>query len=487
MGEDELDLDQELAALDLDTNFLESTDSLEEAQDDDDDAIDPIPIAEAATPPRATTPPRTASPKPPSSKSNLGDWANRPEIYSRHYKPNPQERAELEQIATLLGVKSGLLKSGGKNPLESIFGGGGNGDDATKDEDPHNPQCQWNRLVVGKATQQTQNLPISLLLKQGTVLYKDVDDDGETTTHHGCQLLLFTRGFLIAKPETVSAGLFGRQKSEILTPLGSALWTNVRQIQTTVHQTLKLTCHDGTTTFEVLPSQDVATWTKVLQTAAIQAHAQFLSAAQHTERGWQYRLCQTHWFTEAVTGVWEDVGLEFATKDSAEQGLDQLDSYNHYAPLHYATRAGHLDVIQHLLQAGANPNVEDGEGKTPMYYAERDQLHHAIVSVLTEFGGTHSQKAEEEMRGELFGKVADTERAREEKREAEASAAKAAQEKAATAQSQMAQNLNAMHKRGEMIEELGDKASDLQDGAQDYADMAAQLKEKLKKKSVWGF
>jgi uncharacterized phage infection (PIP) family protein YhgE len=112
------------------------------------------------------------------------------------------------------------------------------------------------------------------------------------------------------------------------------------------------------------------------------------------------------------------------------------------------------------------------------------------VALLTEFGGVPSKKVEEEMHGELFGKVAKTEKVREEKRQFEAEAkavAKAVQEKAATAQSKMAQNIAAMHKRGEMIEELGDKASELEYGAQDYADMAAQLKEKLKKKSVWGF
>ena len=91
------------------------------------------------------------------------------------------------------------------------------------------------------------------------------------------------------------------------------------------------------------------------------------------------------------------------------------------------------------------------------------------------------------MRGELFGKVDITNQVREEKREAEAAAAKAALEKAETANSQMKQNMAAIHKRGEMIEELGDKANELEEGAQDYADMAAQLKEKMKKKSVWGF
>lgn len=118
--------------------------------------------------------------------------------------------------------------------------------------------------------------------------------------------------------------------------------------------------------------------------------------------------------------------------------------------------------------------------------ADYYELPAATVQLLEEFGATKSAKAEEEKKGELFGKVAETEIYREQKRASEA-AAKKAQEEAEAAQNQMANNINAMQKRGEMIEELGDKANDLEAGAQDYADMATQLKEKLKKKSKWGF
>ena len=108
--------------------------------------------------------------------------------------------------------------------------------------------------------------------------------------------------------------------------------------------------------------------------------------------------------------------------------------------------------------------------------------------MLEQYGATKSKKAEEEMRGELFGKVADTEKARDIKREEkEQEAAKLAEEKAQAAQAQMSKNLAAMKNRGERIEELGEKANELSEGAKDYGDMAAQLKEKMKKKSRWGF
>lgn len=48
--------------------------------------------------------------------------------------------------------------------------------------------------------------------------------------------------------------------------------------------------------------------------------------------------------------------------------LNALDTYNSYAPLHYATRANHVRVMRFLLEAGADVNVGDGYGRTPMYY-----------------------------------------------------------------------------------------------------------------------
>lgn len=482
---DELDLDAAMDALDFDMNCLESNNSFtEEAQEAEPgttvvDEPQAIPAVE-----------KSKSNEVNSDDSTEDDWKTRSEIYSRHFKPDPRERARLEAIASLLGVKSGLKDSAGSGNklMGSLLGGGG-----SSSADSQDNQSQWNRLVSGKDSSQTQNLPVSIVLRQGTVLYKDYDEESQQPiTHHGCECVLLTRGFFLAERDNKSAGFFGK-KQESLSPLGSCLWTEVRQIQTTNQQTLLLRCggtndSDGVT-FEILPSGDLMGFRSAIQAAATQAHLHFVSKG-HDELGWQHRLCHTPWFTEAVTGEWEadqEQGQELSIDDSAEKGLDGLDAFHSYAPLHYATRANHTEIMQRLLEAGANPNVKDGEGKTPMYFAQRDELPPATTQILEQYGADKSQKAEDEMRGELFGKVADTEKEREVKRDEEEAAAKAAQDKAESAQSQMAQNMAAMHHRGEQIEELGDKASDLQDGAKDYADMAAQLKEKLKKKSRWGF
>ena len=49
----------------------------------------------------------------------------------------------------------------------------------------------------------------------------------------------------------------------------------------------------------------------------------------------------------------------------------------------------------------------------------------------------------------------------------------------------MSEAVSALRERGERIEKLDSKTADLQNDAQNYADMAKQLKEKTKKKSQW--
>ena len=50
--------------------------------------------------------------------------------------------------------------------------------------------------------------------------------------------------------------------------------------------------------------------------------------------------------------------------------INALDTYNKYAALHYATRNDHVDAMRFLLQAGADANVVDGDGNTPLYYGK---------------------------------------------------------------------------------------------------------------------
>ena len=80
-------------------------------------------------------------------------------------------------------------------------------------------------------------------------------------------------------------------------------------------------------------------------------------------------MVQTPWYTEAVTG---QVQLETNMLDQMDNStLNKLDIYNQCAPLHYATRANHVDAMRFLLQAGADPNLQDGMGRSAMQYGKR--------------------------------------------------------------------------------------------------------------------
>ena len=46
-------------------------------------------------------------------------------------------------------------------------------------------------------------------------------------------------------------------------------------------------------------------------------------------------------------------------------------SRNGQTPLHWAAAEGHKDVIPILLKGGANPNKTDSTGRAPLYYARK--------------------------------------------------------------------------------------------------------------------
>jgi ankyrin repeat protein len=49
--------------------------------------------------------------------------------------------------------------------------------------------------------------------------------------------------------------------------------------------------------------------------------------------------------------------------------------------LHYAARKGRSDIVQSLLGAGANPNVQDNEGWTPLHYAANHGMNNHGVDI----------------------------------------------------------------------------------------------------------
>jgi len=77
-------------------------------------------------------------------------------------------------------------------------------------------------------------------------------------------------------------------------------------------------------------------------------------------------LCGS-WGTLLTASVLSD-NLSLIRYVVEELGAD-LDAVNGEAALHVATRYKSLETVRYLLERGANPNVEDDAGKTPLFWA----------------------------------------------------------------------------------------------------------------------
>lgn len=211
--------------------------------------------------------------------------------------------------------------------------------------------------------------------------------------------------------------------------------------------------------------------------------------------GWQYHCVYKPFFTLAVTNRINDDATDITNgnndKNAQFSGLDAndinaIDDYNGLSPLHYAVRLNHGPAVESLLRAGADANLRDGENHSPVYWSVREDVSLTIFDLLAQYGATDKRSAyvNEFSKGELFGRVAATEQIMQEKQDA----AVALQKKRIDAQvaaTAIRDNLKLMQHRGEQIDELGSKATALNEGAQDFASMAKQLKEASKKKSQW--
>lgn len=365
---------------------------------------------------------------------------NREEVYSKKYHPSRAERAELEAMASHLGV----VRSSVRNLFSS------------------NADCM-NRLLFGDH---------SIVLRRGPV---DVCDND-------CELILLTDGFIIAyRNFNVYNPLEARYRS-------CHLWNHVEFVEAAKAGTLTVQIRSGGETYDihaVSGGTSIKEWMHDVEHVLVQ-HAMHDpgGSLSSSSFGWQYRLVRRPGFTTAVTGDFALMGTP------GRESLNLGDAYNGSTPLHYAVRQSpcNVQVVEALLRLGSDPNVADDEDRTAMYFAQRDGMSD-VVAILKQYGGKPSRLAEMELRGELFGGVEQATKNCQKRRDQEqetkdgkAAAAVAAAAKAQAAQSDMSRAMSALVERGQKIEHMDDKARELNAEAKTFGDLARQLKGEMKNK-----
>lgn len=367
------------------------------------------------------------------------------EVYSKHYKRTEAETQELVDLAAFLGLNKSFR-------LASLFG-----KKTSVDADSAHRQ-RFDAIQDS-----------SILLLRGFAL---LEESGST---QDVEIVLLTYGLVVAKVK----GQDSKRNLILRSLLYCITWDQVDHMTPSVAKPRAWEVHfkaesdDQSTaplwTFTTASSNQQITWLSAMETVLVRTRMHSSSRTASQPLGWQYQLVHRGGFTAAVTGHIDSVPIV---------QVNICDQYNGLAPIHYAVRLGHANVVRHLLQCRADANLPDSEGHTPMYYAVRDDLLE-IQELLYDFGAQRSFEAEQCGCGELFGRIADTQEIIDDRRTVQA-------EQAAAAQAQMAENMRALQMRGEKIRDLGDKATQLNDGAATYADLARQLKEKSSKPSFFG-
>jgi hypothetical protein len=377
---------------------------------------------------------------------NYDERLTREEVYSKRYHPSKEEKKELQDLASVVGVatSSGFRLTSTSSVIQELLFGN------------H-----------------------SIILKRGPICCNTAKDD--------CELYLLTDGFALVSRRTSSFNIFGsgnRLKA-------CHLWTDVDYVEQSKPGVLSIhlvpsSADESLQLYAATDGEDLKSWMKAMEHVLIQ-HVMFGSDNSNNKNpllkqtfGWQHIVVRRPGFTAAVTGDMRLMG--------SPTNINELDTYNQSSPLHYALRyqpSCNAEIVEALLLYGADPNLPDGDGRSAMYFAQRNKLDD-IESMLVEHGGTASTLAEMELRGELFGGVEQAQRNAEKRREHERAiedrkAADAAA-KAQSVQSQMGQNMAAMIERGQKIEQMDDKARQLNDEAKNYADLASQLKNTVKNK-----
>ena len=330
---DDDDLDAALANMDIDRDFGMSFSNV---SDDDDDNV--------ANKTVSTLP---SLPEDPLHLYDAKHWQNRlsrDAIFSKLYRPSKEETKERETLAARLS--EGMLFGFTDNVLSKLFAPSGG------HQENHNPNILCKRGMV------------TLMNSTATGTDNGNNPNGPTGQNDR-ELILLTQGFVVARvPSTqLLQKLVNKTYDDcaFLTDVGwvKDLW------QLPGHAfSVQIGRPKKEIRFQVGSAQEKEQWLDAWERVLLQTKERYDTEDEKEHRivGWQHALVQRSLYTAAVTGA-AFFGEQHLTK------LDELDGYNEMGALHYAALHNNVHVLEHLVRvAGADKELKDGEGRTPMYY-----------------------------------------------------------------------------------------------------------------------
>lgn len=293
-SDDDLDdLDAALASIDVDfqMSFLDRN-SIDINDDDDDNNNnnhDNLPSGTTVTTAAVAV---TEGAKSTTDEEYHQQQLQRPEVFSHRYRPTREEQAEIEQLCQALQVGT---------------------------------KVTWGSDRIVHQLLNHDSTLLNIILHRGKLaLLSDTTKPKE--------LVLLTHGFILAKITSTSAtpgtgaGLFSNLCDM------AELYTNVLYIKdlwmTPSNQSFCLKLTNGKEI--LLTSNQKTMWLDAFERVLLQHHLHSKIKDDERQIGWQYHLVQTSIYTAAVTGA------SFFSQEHLQK-MNDLDDYNHMAPLHYGT------------------------------------------------------------------------------------------------------------------------------------------------------
>ena len=223
------------------------------------------------------------------------------------------------------------------------------------------------------------------------------------------------------------------------------------------------------------PEQRMA-WIDALSTCLINSKRFGSNETETGSPGWQHKVVRASIFSLVVCNNIDGLRQQLR-HPSTDDGIDDQDGDGKTA-LHYAVALDNIRCATMLLNAKANVNVLDNDGKTPMDIATQLQ-NNEMMDLIKGLGG-------EANASECLFKSAIQEREELKKEESNRKGSLLAG-KAKKATGALSDAMHALRERGDRIEKLSHRTADLKSDAADYAANARALKEKQKKKAGRSF